>query len=75
MTQHDPREVHFHSTEFLYRNWHYPPGWYFYDEEEDLYGPFLSEDHAKRGLQAYIQQLLDGVAPTQLDQRRIKDIN
>jgi hypothetical protein len=64
--QQEPRDVHYRDKEFLYRNWHYQPGWYFYDEEEDLYGPFLSQLHAQNGLKLYITQLLAGKSPTQL---------
>lgn len=59
--------AHFFPKEFLYRNWHYEPGWYFYDEEGDLYGPFVSEAHCNRGFQLYLQQLNLGVAPTQIN--------
>lgn len=64
--------VHFHDVEFLYTSpvdgvsWHYPPGWYFFDEEGDLYGPFLDKGHAERGLRLYLEQLMAGVSPTQL---------
>mgnify|MGYP001586668985 CR=1 FL=1 len=60
--------VHYRATEFLYRNWHYEPGWYFYDEEQDLYGPFFNEEHCRNGLQLYIMQLMAGEAPTQLSE-------
>lgn len=58
--------VHYFEGEFLYKNVHYAPGWYFLDEEQDLYGPFLDEAHAERGLQIYIKQLMAGIAPTQI---------
>jgi hypothetical protein len=63
----DSKEViHFRDKDFLYKDYHWPPGWYFYDEEEDLYGPFLSEDQTKVALKLYLKQLLSGQAPTQM---------
>ena len=63
--------VHFRAKEFIFRSYHYEPGWYFYDEEGDLYGPFLNKKHCEVGLQLYLQQLIDGVAPTQIDKTKI----
>ena len=62
----EPENVHFRSSEFLYRNVHYAPGWYFFDEEGDLYGPFTEKAHCERGLQMYIRQLMAGESPTQI---------
>lgn len=61
-----PRDIHYRDHEFLYKNVHYDAGWYFYDEEEDLYGPFLSKHQCEVALQMYLRQLEAGVAPTQL---------
>lgn len=60
--------VHYRDKEFLYKNVHYDKGWYFYDEEGDLYGPFLTRTQTEVGLRMYIEQLLRGEAPTQLGQ-------
>lgn len=62
----EPRDVHYRPKEFLYRNVHYEAGWYFFDEEADLYGPFPHEQFAKTALQLYIKQLMEGKSPTQL---------
>lgn len=63
--------VHFFSSEFLYKNVHYSSGWYFYDEEEDLYGPFNNKAHAQRALILYVKQLMAGVSPTQIGEAKI----
>lgn len=58
----------FHASgEFIYKRdgVHYDKGWYFLDEEEDLYGPFLSKKQCEVGLQLYIKQLMAGKSPTQ----------
>lgn len=60
-----PEVAHYMSSEFLYRNVHYPAGWYFYDEEEDLYGPFDSKLQTEIGWMIYCDQLMRGEAPTQ----------
>lgn len=65
----EERGIHYRSSEFIYRNWHYAKGWYFYDEEEDLYGPFPNEKFAKIALQLYIKQLMEGRSPTQLTEK------
>lgn len=65
----ESRTIHYRAIEFLYRNHHYPPGWYFYDEEEDLYGPFLNHAHCEAGLKLYLNQLMAGRSPTQLTVR------
>lgn len=63
----DPfKTIVFHDKEFLWKNWHYPPGWYFYDEENDAYGPFENRPHCERGAKLYLMQLMAGVAPTQI---------
>jgi hypothetical protein len=63
----DTKEViHFRDKDFIEKNYHWPAGWYFYDEEGVLYGPFLSEAQTEVALQIYVRQLLLGVAPTQM---------
>jgi hypothetical protein len=57
--------VFFRDKEFLAENWHYSPGWYWYDEEGSLYGPFTSKEHGERGLRLYLKQLEQGISPTQ----------
>lgn len=33
-------------------------GWWWFDETEDLYGPYETEDKAKTDLQKYIKEML-----------------
>lgn len=50
----------FHDKEFLENNWHWPPGYYFRDEEGDLYGPFLSEQQRNVGWKIYLEGRMSG---------------
>ena len=36
---------------------HYPLGWYFNDETEDLHGPFATLDECKASFDCYCKQL------------------
>lgn len=63
--------ITYYDKEFLHRNVHYEPGWYFPDEEGDLYGPFLTKTQTEMALRMYLQQLMDGVAPTQINQAKL----
>jgi hypothetical protein len=57
--------IHFRDKDFIEQNYHWPSGWYFYDEDGDLYGPFLTQAQTEVALQLYLEQLLEGRAPTQ----------
>lgn len=67
MSKKEPTDdnIFYNEYEFLHNNVHYEAGWYFFDEELEPYGPFLDKKHCERGLQLYVKQLNDGVAPTQ----------
>ena len=58
--------VFLRDKDFLEKGYHWEPGYYFYDEEGDLYGPFLSAEQGECALKLYLQQLMAGEAPTQL---------
>lgn len=51
----------FHQDrEFLFNNVPYDVGWYFWDIDEEPFGPFTDEEHAKRALTLYTKRLMSG---------------
>lgn len=52
--------VFFRETEFLHNNIHYGFGWYFWDIDDEPFGPFVHEEQAKVAVTSYTKRLMSG---------------
>ncbi len=48
------------SEETLFQGFPYEPGWYFWDIDDEPFGPFLHEEQTKVALRLYTAKLMTG---------------
>lgn len=52
--------IFFRQEEFLHNNVHYDFGWYFWDIDDEPFGPFVHEEQAKVAVRLYTERLTKG---------------
>lgn len=50
----------FRDEEFLCNNFHYDTGWYFWDVDDEPFGPFLSWEQTEVAKRLYLDKLMKG---------------
>lgn len=52
--------IFFRQEEFLHNNVHYDFGWYFWDIDDEPFGPFVHEEQARTAVRLYTERLMSG---------------